>query len=125
MSHAVNRVKSLAFLTGVLLLPAVSSFCEETHNLEVLFKKSYYEWEPDSVYSFGSAICSAGDVNGDGYDDVAAVGWDLGSCKNVKPGLLANQHPGFFFRWICGKRKNVKPGMKLCRERLVLQARRC
>ena len=62
-------------LLAILLLP-IPSFCEESHNLEVLFKKSYYDLEPDYVRSFGSAICSAGDVNADGYEDVASVAWD-------------------------------------------------
>jgi hypothetical protein len=66
----------LGVLAAFLFLSAVPSFAEELNNLEILFKKSYWDWDPDSIVYFGSAICSAGDLNGDGYDDIAAVGWD-------------------------------------------------
>jgi hypothetical protein len=78
MCSTIRGAGCVIVLAGILLLPAIPSFAEELNNLEILFKKSYWNWEPDSVSYFGSAICSAGDVNGDGYDDIAAVGWDYG-----------------------------------------------
>jgi hypothetical protein len=72
---ALHRILP-GFLAAFLFLSAVPSFSEELHNLEIVFRKSYTEWDPDTIKAFGSGLCAAGDVNGDGYDDFAAEGWD-------------------------------------------------
>ena len=72
-------LRSYAFLVLLIACWAVSmapAGAQELHNLEVIFKKSYTSWEPDSIQGFGFNLESAGDVNGDGYDDLAVQGWD-------------------------------------------------
>ena len=45
-----------------------------------------YDWmaRGGSIYShFGIGLDSAGDVNGDGYDDIIVVGWNYGASTTV------------------------------------------
>lgn len=62
--------------TGLVAFSATPVPCEELYNLEILFRKSYNDWAPDSIVIFGHDVTSAGDINDDGYDDIAAAGWD-------------------------------------------------
>ena len=75
MNRFVRYIAFLVLATG-LAVPLVQSVnAEELYNLEILFKKTYDDWE-DNVHNFGHDICGVGDLNGDGYDDVAAAGWE-------------------------------------------------
>jgi hypothetical protein len=78
MKQVARHSILVAFAAGFALL-STGVHSEELYNLEIMFKKSYAEWAPDSVSGFGQDICGAGDVNGDGYDDIGAAAWDLDS----------------------------------------------
>ncbi|TET45618.1 hypothetical protein E3J62_06960 [candidate division TA06 bacterium] len=76
MNHSVRHIALLLLAVGLVIMSGQTLNAEELYNLEILFKKTYNDLEPDSIVIFGEAICGAGDVNGDGYDDIAAAGWE-------------------------------------------------
>ncbi|TET44867.1 hypothetical protein E3J62_09135 [candidate division TA06 bacterium] len=67
----------LLFLCVFCLLSSTSE-AVELQNLELVFKKSY-RWigfPVDTLRAFGQCISTAGDVNGDGYEDIiVAAAW--------------------------------------------------
>jgi len=75
LSQFLKSYAVLVFLIGFWAASITPMRAEELHNLEIVFKKTY-DGYADSVRNFGSDICSIGDVNGDGYDDFAAAGWE-------------------------------------------------
>jgi hypothetical protein len=83
MTHGIGgRVSCTAKWISIFIIAAglpvavtVPTLPEELRNLEIIFKKTY-DGYIDGVRDFGSDICSVGDVNGDGYEDFAAQGWE-------------------------------------------------
>lgn len=66
----IRKVTAKPLLGAVFLLVFASvGQAQTTHNLEIVFEKSYNP-QPDSIWDFGRSIASAGDVNADGFDDI-------------------------------------------------------
>jgi hypothetical protein len=75
VSRTAKWVSILVLAAGLPVVLRVPALPEELQNLEILFRKTYDE-HIDGIYSFGSDISGVGDVNGDGYEDFAATGWE-------------------------------------------------
>ncbi|MBK9332727.1 MAG: VCBS repeat-containing protein [Ignavibacteria bacterium] len=72
-TSAVKKLTSLMMLSLTIIL--ISSFTLESGNKQnsneaLMTISDAPDWEVNFGYSFGSASSTAGDVNGDGYDDV-------------------------------------------------------